>query len=222
MQQAYFVTGTDTGIGKTRSSIVLMHYFRQLGNSVVGMKPVASGCDRQQGILVNDDALLLQRYSSVSVDYATLNPYAFAPAVAPHLAAMQAAVEIDPDHIASAYVKLTAIADVVIVEGAGGWMVPMGKHILLADIVKRLDLPVIMVVGMRLGCLNHALLSFNAISLSGLECAGWIASCIDVDMPLLDENISTLKSLVDAPLLGVLPFQKQPDYVALAKHIAVK
>ncbi len=216
----YFVTGTDTGIGKTVITLGLMHVLQGQGRRVAGMKPVASGCERTAAGLRNGDALQLQRQTSVALDYERVNPYAFEPAIAPHIAAARAGVQISLDAIQSACLQLAGQVDCVVVEGVGGWAVPLNRHEMLPDLARLLDLPVILVVGMRLGCLNHALLSAAAIERAGLQLAGWVANCPGAPPECLDENISTLKSRISAPLLGVVPELAEPVPGQVAQYLA--
>jgi dethiobiotin synthetase len=175
---SYFVTGTDTGVGKTLVSCALLHAFAARGNKAIGFKPVAAGCDEDGQ---NDDAKRLRAASSVQAPYDRINPYCFSLAIAPHLAARQAGARIEFPHILAAYRELAGQADVVIVEGVGGFCVPLNDTQDSADLARQLDLPVILVVGMRLGCINHALLTMRAIADHQLECAGWVANVLDAD-----------------------------------------
>jgi dethiobiotin synthetase len=193
-----FITGTDTGVGKTLVAAGLLRGLVARGSRAVGMKPVAAGI--VAGAARNDDVTALIAAGNVEAPLADVNPYAFAPAIAPHLAAARASVAIDLDRIASAYERLCALADVVIVEGAGGAMVPLGARIDMLDVAARLDLPVVLVVGIRLGCLNHALLSALAINARGLRLAGWVANRIDPAMRDIDANVATLALRLPAPL----------------------
>lgn len=199
-----FVTGTDTGIGKTFVSCALLHALNRCGQVAVGMKPVASGCATTPDGLRNADALDLIAASSRKVDYGTVNPYAFGEAIAPHLAAADANVDVDLARIIAAHARLSALAPCVIVEGVGGWMAPLGATLMQADLVHALRMPVVLVVGMRLGCLNHALLTARAIEADGCTMIGWIANRIDADMLRSDDNIETLRQRIQAPLLGVV------------------
>lgn len=199
-----FVCGTDTGVGKTYISTLLIRSLSRSGLRVAGMKPLASGATIVNGELVNDDAMQLLQASNVQCDYATVNPYCFAPAVAPHLAAQEVATTIEIDYVEQKYRELAENADVVIVEGVGGWSVPINETQTMADIASRLGLPVILVVGIRLGCLNHALLTAQAIAQSGNQLAGWFANVIDPEMTMLDENIASLKTRLHAPCLGIV------------------
>lgn len=209
----YFVTGTDTGVGKTLVSCALLHALAARGLRVVGMKPVAAGCDDG----VHEDVRRLRAAGNVMAGLGQINPYNFVPPVAPHLAAHFAGVRISLDRILEAYDELNAQADVVIVEGAGGFRVPLNEAQDSADMVQRMGIPVVLVVGMRLGCLNHALLTVEAIAARGLVLAGWVANFAEAGMAMPQENIEALKSRIDAPLLGVVPFVAQPDVSAVAE-----
>jgi len=212
----YFVTGTDTGVGKTLISCALLHGFAAQGKRVSGMKPVAAGCDDNGH---NEDVLQLRNAGNVTAGYGQLNPYCFEPAIAPHLAAQRAGVIIRFSRIAVSFQELVGKADVVIVEGAGGLLVPLNEQQDSADLMLELGLPVILVVGMRLGCLNHTLLTVEAIAARGLTLAGWVANVLDADMPALQENIGTLRRCIAAPLLGVVPYMAQPDARAAALQL---
>jgi dethiobiotin synthetase len=203
-----FVTGTDTGVGKTLVSQVLLHALRSAHAAVAGFKPIASGCDRTPEGLRNADALALQAASSIPLPYDVVNPYAFAPPIAPHLAAEQAGVAIDLDVILQRIGSVAA--DRIVVEGVGGWQVPLNRTQSVADLAQRLGLPVVLVVGLRLGCLNHALLTAEAIRSCGLELAGWVANRIDPAFPCCDENIAALQERLAVPLLLRLPWFDTP------------
>ena len=205
MAQGYFVTGTDTGTGKTTVSCALLQAFAAQGKKVVGMKPVVAGSENGRW----HDVEQLIAASNISAAREHINPYAFDPPVSPHTAARQAGVEIDLTVIQRAYQALSRQADIVIVEGAGGFLVPLNAQQTGADLARALNLPVILVVGLRLGCLNHALLTVQAIRAAGLPLAGWVANCIDPQMQLLEENIATLEQRLDGPLLGVVPFDQE-------------
>jgi dethiobiotin synthetase len=199
----YFVTGTDTGVGKTFATCVLLEAARQQGLRTLALKPVAAGCDEIDGALRNDDALQLQQHMTESLDYEQINPFALRAAVAPHIAAQLEGRRLLVSRIAG-LVRGSAMqpVDITLVEGAGGWYVPLNDKETLADLARELQLPVIMVVGMRLGCLNHAILTTRAIFRDGLRMAGWIANVIDPQMPELDANIATLKKPPVRPLSG--------------------
>lgn len=204
-----FITGTDTEIGKTFVSTVLINMLVEEGYRVIGMKPIASGAQKIDGILKNDDALSLINASNVDADYETVNPYVFEPAISPHLAAEQAGAEIECNKILNNFDLLKQKSDVVVVEGVGGWYAPLSNHTTVADLAAELNLPIILVVGLRLGCLNHALLTAQAIRQSGLPVAGWIANHVQKDFSSAEENIKTLKHfLTDFPFLGTVSHQK--------------
>ncbi len=200
-----FVTGTDTGVGKTVISLGLMQALQDRGLTVAAMKPVASGCERTADGLRNDDAVQLQRQASISLAYEQVNPYAFEPAIAPHLAADQAGRTIDIDNIYDIYEEVASNVDVVVVEGVGGWQVPLNNRETVADLAHGLGLDVCLVVGLRLGCINHALLTAHAINSHGCKLAGWVANTLPPVMDALDDNINTLKQKLSSPLLGVVP-----------------
>jgi len=211
-----FITGTDTDCGKTTISLGLMAAWQARGLRVLGMKPVATGCDPSPAGLRNRDALRLQAQGSSDAPYPLINPYAFAPPIAPQLAADRAGVAIAPGPIADAYRALAATADRVVVEGVGGWRVPLGPGLWLGDLARLLELPVILVVGLKLGCLNHALLSAESIRAQGHRLAGWIGNGIDPGLSARDENIATLAALIEAPCLGIVPWLHQPAAATLA------
>ena len=207
----FFVTGTDTGVGKTRVAVALIHALRAQGLRVAAMKPVAAGC--VPGELNEDVAALLQAVN-VAADVRDVNPYAFDEAVAPHIAAQQAGVEIELPVIAAAYARLAAAADVVVVEGAGGWRVPLNAREDMADLAQALGLPVVLVVGLRLGCLSHALLTAESIAHRHLPWAGWVGNTIDPAMAQAECNLAALRARMPAPCLGVQGFV--PDPVSFA------
>ncbi len=218
----FFVTGTDTGVGKTLASAAMLHAFAGLGYRVVGMKPVAAGADLVDGIRCNEDVLQLQAASNVEADPGWVNPYLLRTPVAPHIAADRQGVTIELPRIRDAYEHLAALADVVVVEGAGGFKVPLSATRDSADLAQYLALPIILVVGMRLGCLNHALLTAEAIAARGLLLAGWVANRLDPDMAAYEENLATLSSRLRCPLLAEFPYAKQPDAQAMATLMAPK
>ena len=217
--QGYFITGTDTDVGKTCATIALMRYFKRQGKTVLGMKPVASGCTLQADELKNADALLIQENASVKVDYQLINPYAYELPVSPHIAGVHNPVKLAI--IVERFNSLKALAEVIIVEGAGGWYVPLNAQDDISDLASALGLPVILVVGLRLGCINHAKLSYQAIQLSGIACVGWIAVCVDPDLLNRDENIQTITAALPVPLIGVLPYQDELDFELLADQLTL-
>ena len=202
MEHAFFVTGTDTGVGKTHVSAALLRGFNAHGKRALGMKPVASGCQWLDDAWRNDDALALLEAGAYPLDYALLNPYALPEAIAPHSAAALHGIRIEMAPIAAAYAQIAAQAEIVVVEGAGGWMVPLSDSLMEAAIPQQLGLPVLLVVGLRLGCINHGLLSARAIRADGCELRGWIANHVDAAMENMDDSVATLDRLLGAPLLG--------------------
>jgi dethiobiotin synthetase len=210
MTRGLFVTGTDTGVGKTRVAVALLRALAAAGHRAVGMKPVSAGIGPHES--VNIDVVALAAAGSVDAPLADRNPYAFAPAIAPHLAAAAAGVAIDLDVIANAFERLRVRAETVVVEGAGGALVPLGAHMDVLDIAARLDVPVLLVVGMRLGCLNHALLTAVAIRARGLRCAGWVANAVDPAMPMREENVATLAALLPSPLIATVAHDQAPGF----------
>jgi dethiobiotin synthetase len=206
-----FLTGTDTGCGKTHVATALIEALRRRGFQVAGFKPVAAGATICDGELQNDDALALWRAGNAGLAYGQVNPYCLAEPVSPHLAAATAGVHISPHSIAARLHDIGLRSDLVIVEGAGGWFVPLGPNLDIAGLARHLDLPVVLVVGLRLGCLNHAQLSERAILASGASLLGWIASQVDPRMARLGENLDTLRARLDSPCLGVLPHRAAAD-----------
>jgi len=208
MAQSYFVIGTDTNVGKTYVTSALIKHFVAQGLQTAGMKPVASGCElNDKNELINEDVTALISASNIYAELDLINPYRFAPAIAPHIAAEQAGVEIDLAVISRAYDRLKDLADVVIVEGAGGFCVPLNNAKTLADLALQLNIPMILVVGMRLGCINHALLTVEAIQARGLKLAGWVANEIVPNFAMFDENLSSLQQRIVAPCLSVVRWQ---------------
>lgn len=211
----YFITGTDTEVGKTVVTAQLLRAFSQAGFRAVGMKPVASGCEWLNGELSSEDAALHREAGNVDAPQAWANPYRFEPPISPHLAARQAGVSIDPAHLAECADRLEGMADVVLIEGAGGWLAPLTDTLSMEDLAKRLATPVILVVGMRLGCLNHAMLSARAIRQSGLPLAGWVANRIDPDMACYADNLAWLRHSLSAPCLAEIEYSPDARYRAL-------
>jgi len=205
-RKKFFIAGTDTDVGKTFVACALLEKFRQLGLETVAVKPVAAGCEATPQGLRNDDALHLQSAMTAQLPYDQVNPIAFEPAIAPHIAAMREGRRLSVSRLEGfCNGVLMRTADVALVEGAGGWRVPLNPRETLADLAKTLNIPVILVVGMRLGCINHALLTAEAIARDGLRLAGWVANRADPDMSCYKENVMTLTTLLDAPLLGEIP-----------------
>lgn len=218
MMNSVFVTGTDTDVGKTRISVALIELLQQQGLQVAGMKPIASGCEMTVEGLRNDDALQLHQQANLDLPYEVINSYAFESAIAPHIAAEQVGVEIDLAVIEQNFNRIQQQSDVVVVEGAGGWLVPLNKTQTMASLAKILNLPIILVVDIRLGCINHALLTVEAIKQSGLPLQGWVANQLKPNEQA-EEIISTLKQRILEPCLGIVPTlmpqQSAAEFIAL-------
>ncbi len=221
MRTSVFVTGTDTGVGKTLSSTSLLHALRAAGTSAIGMKPVASGCERSAGGWRNEDALALMAASEPRPDYADLNPYALPLPLAPEISAAREAVEVRLEVIQAAFLRLRGNADAVVVEGVGGWAAPLSPSLDQCELVRVLQLPVVMVVGMRLGCINHARLTARAIDADGARLVGWIASHVDPEMQCQDENFDILGARLAAPCWGRIPYSPNANAEALAAHLCI-
>jgi dethiobiotin synthetase len=219
MTRGYFITGTDTGVGKSVVGAALVHGLVAQGMRVAVMKPIASGADTTPEGLRNDDALLLARHANVSAPYEVINPYAFEPAIAPHLAALEAGVVIERERLIRAYASLAVGADVVVVEGAGGWRVPLSDQVSFKDLCLELELRCVLVVGLRLGCLNHAVLTAEALEHDGVPLEGWIGNAIDPTFARAEANFATLETLLRAPCLGHIPYAPAAEPAALAEHL---
>lgn len=212
-----YVTGTDTGAGKTVASAALLHALRARGQRAAGMKPVASGCALEAGQWRNDDALALIEASAIRLPYAVHNPFALPVPTAPQLAARDAGVTVSLPPILAAHAQLRQAADLVVVEGVGGWAAPLADGLDQADLVRALGVPVVLVVGLRLGCLSHARLTARAIALDDCAVAGWIGSAVDVGFERLDDYVALLREALPMPCLGVLP--RGTDAKALSSHV---
>lgn len=215
--RAWFVAGTDTEIGKTFVTSALLHVARAGGMSAVGMKPIAAGATECDGERINEDVAALRQASSFDPGLPLLNPYCLKSPIAPHIAAADEGVRIEPAQILRAFEQLRQRADCVLVEGVGGFRVPLDQDYDTADLAGELDLPVILVVGLRLGCINHALLTTEAIARRGLVLAGWVANQVDSAMLRRQENVEALRSRIAAPLLGLVPWQSSPDAAVAAR-----
>ncbi len=217
-----FVTGTDTDVGKTVVTAGLLKAFEKEGYTTLGLKPVSAGCEVTDDGLRNEDALLLQAASTEAVRYETVNPVAYEPAIAPHIAAMEKGKLLTASGL-EGYVRGAMLkpAKVKLIEGAGGWFTPLSYRETLADLVQKLQVPVILVVGMRLGCINHSLLTFTAIQKSGLKVSGWVANRVDPDMSHYKENFETLEQMMDAPCLGEVPYLEEKSAVSVSEHLDV-
>lgn len=218
-RRAFFVSGTDTGVGKTQIAAALLYAGREAGLSTAALKPVAAGCESTPEGLRNEDALLLQSLVSEPLTYEQINPVALAPAIAPHIAAMEAKRALSVERLSGYCRAVLGTAELTLVEGAGGWRVPLNRSETLADLARLLNLPVVLVVGMRLGCLNHALLTAEAILRDGLPLAGWVANTLEEDMPRLEENIASLTQRLPAPCLGVIPRLTSVNPEAVARYL---
>ncbi len=221
-QHYFFVTGTDTEIGKTRITSGLLEKAGKDDYLSLGIKPVASGSEMTKEGLRNEDALAHQSASTHQCDYEVINPFCFEPAIAPHIVAGNEQITLTVESINEALQPaLNEPADFILIEGAGGWHTPLNQHEYYSDWVKANQLPVILVVGVKLGAINHALLTQESIKNSGLELAGWVANCIDPKMPFLQENIEYLTQHLQAPCLGIVPFladgESSASYLSLPK-----
>ena len=220
MSPAYFIAGTDTDVGKTTIAAGLLYAARQAGLSTAAGKPVASGCEQTPHGLCNADALALLAECSLPLSYDEVNPVAFEPAIAPHIAAREAGVVLSVSSLLAPMQRVLAKqADFTLIEGAGGWRVPLSGQDSLSDVARGLDLPVILVVGVRLGCISHALLTAEAIAQDGLQLAGWVANIIDSKTSRLEENLATLAERLPAPCLGRVPKLKAVSAQAVAEHL---
>lgn len=222
MKKAFFITGTDTDVGKTTVAAALLYAAQQQQLSTLGMKPIASGCKNNEQGLRNSDALALIVQSSIKRPYPEINPYAFAPAIAPHLAAQEAGIRLTvSDLYQKTQVVLQQQADFTLIEGAGGWRVPISDKEYLSDLAIALQLPVILVVGVKLGCINHALLTAQAIIADGLELAGWVANVVDPNCLRLNENLASLTTKMPAPCLGQVPYLAQASTQTVASYLTL-
>lgn len=217
-KKAFFITGTDTNVGKTLVAASLLVAAKNKGLTTAALKPVAAGCEKTPEGLRNSDALILQSVITQKLSYEQINPIALESAIAPHLAAQQEKRSMSADRLAGFCRGVLNSADVTVVEGAGGWRVPINPRETMADLAKNLQLPVILIVGMRLGCLNHALLTCEAIARDGLPLVGWVANAIDAQMPMLQENIDSLSARLSAPCLAVIPFLAEASPTITAEY----
>lgn len=219
MRAAFFVTGTDTEIGKTLVSSALIYAMVQRGWNSVGMKPVAAGAELVDGVWCNEDVLALKAVSNVDAPDRLINPYLFKLAAAPHIAAREEQRQIELNLILQSFHALTTKAQALIVEGVGGFRVPLNDHDDSADMAQQMNLPVVLVVGMRLGCINQALLTAEAIAARGLVLAGWVANSAQHEMHYLQENLAALGERLNAPCLGEIPHLASPDAAQAASFL---
>ncbi|MEH6576453.1 MAG: dethiobiotin synthase [Amphritea sp.] len=221
-KKTVFVAGTDTDVGKTLVAAAILAAGNRQGLKTVAVKPIAAGCEQTEAGLRNADALLLQATASVKLAYEQVNPIALQPAIAPHIAAQQEGRRLDADRMAAlCRGVMMQPADLMVIEGAGGWRVPLNNRQTLADVPKMLRVPVVLVVGMKLGCISHTLLTVEAIVKDGLRLAGWVANQVDPEMSCYAENLDTLKNMLAAPLLGEIPHSADTSPEHIAQYIDI-
>ena len=220
MDNSFFITGTDTGIGKTFVTCILMHFINSQQRKAIGMKPIAAGIDRVNGQTANEDVLLLNNECSSELSLEEINTYSFTEPIAPHIAAKKNKIEIDFNKIKLHAENLKKQTDFLFIEGAGGYLVPLNEKKTIADLVDVLKIPIIVVVGIKLGCINHSLLTVEAILSRGQKIFGWVANIVDEDMLVADENISSLKQRIKQPLIGTIPFSPGNKFSNLKNYIS--
>ncbi|MES2217125.1 MAG: dethiobiotin synthase [Pseudomonadota bacterium] len=212
MSLKLFITGTDTGIGKTYISIGLLNAFQQLGYSTIGFKPIAAGAVKKNNILCNQDAIDLNTASSIKLDYHHTNPIVFEPFISPNIAATQAGVKLSLNELISkSQHTINYPCDILLTEGAGGWLQPLNESEALMDFVSYHQMKIILVVGIRLGCINHALLTYQSIKQTHLPIVGWLANCFEINELEPAGVINTLQQWLEVPYLGMVPHQKKPE-----------
>lgn len=217
----WFITGTDTNVGKTHISVGLLTALRQRGQHTVALKPIASGCEVTALGLRNSDACLLQQAATVSLSYPQVNPIAFQEPIAPHIAAQHNNYLLSvAQTVAACQPALNTVADYIVIEGAGGWLTPLNADEHMGQLAQQLGYPIVLVVGMRLGCINHALLTLASIRAAQLPLAGWVANSIDPHMAYPADSIATLQHHIPAPLWGIIPYQEKIDPQITAHHLA--
>jgi dethiobiotin synthetase len=220
VSERWFIAGTDTEVGKTVASSALLQAANAAGFRSVGYKPVASGCEMTADGLRNEDALALQKYSVLQLPYDSINPLAFAEPTSPHIVSAEEGRPITFEQLSAGLAALTAQSDWVLTEGAGGWFTPLSEQTTFADWARAEQLPVILVVGVKLGCINHAVLTAQAIQASGLRLAGWIANDIQPPGKRHNEYLAALKQRLPAPMLGEIPYLTQPEqFDQLAQYV---
>jgi dethiobiotin synthetase len=212
-----FIAGTDTGVGKTRAAVAVVRALVRRSVRVAVMKPVAAGASVTAAGPRNEDALALIDAANVAADYGLVNPYCLRAPISPHLAAAEEGVSIDPAQVAHAFASLARSAECVVVEGAGGWLAPISERETMADIARRLELPILLVVGLKLGCLSHAQLTVRAIQTDNMRLAGWVANQLDPRFERISENVSTLEALLRSPPLALMPHCAKPSDAGLSE-----
>ena len=222
MAKAYFIAGTDTGVGKTLITAALLRAAEKAGKTTLGLKPIAAGCEEIEGRWQNEDAVMLRQYATENIAYEMVNPIALKEPIAPHIAAAKEGRKLSVSRTLG-FVRgaMTTKADLTFIEGAGGWRVPLNRAETIADLVKEMNVPVILVVGIRLGCINHTLLTAEAIVRDGLKIAGWVANVIDESASVKEENIGTLRDLLRCPLLGEISHQTTIDVDAISNNLDI-
>lgn len=220
---SFFITGTDTDAGKTHVTSLLLKLLAQHKKRAIGFKPIASGCEMAFDQLVNADALMLMESATVSANYDIINPFAFAPAIAPHIAADNAGITLNVEKLSAAYHNIKQQgADYLLAEGAGGWALPINDDEYLYDWVKAEQIPVILVVGLKLGCINHAILTAAHMQSMGVKCIGWIANQLDPKMDEYQANLDSLKQRLSFPLLAISPYSEQTPKLQIYKTLLEK
>lgn len=215
-----FITGTDTASGKTLIAGALLNYLNHLGRKTLAFKPVSAGCQETPDGLRNQDAVELGAIASLKIPYSEVNPVVFKEPIAPHIAAAKIKTKITLTHLIDHYNQLKNYQpEHIIIEGAGGWRVPINNKQYISDFVKVANIPVILVVGMRLGCINHSLLTYEAMQKDGVKLAGWVANILDAKMLVVEENIACLKNVINGPLLGIVPYHKNMNFKKAGEYL---
>ena len=220
MKKQFFITGSDTNIGKTYVCCALLEYFSKKNIKAIGVKPISAGNENIQQEFINRDVYEIQKSSNVDVSFNDINFYNFSEPIAPHIAAKRENIAIDFDVIRRGLMRLSIRSDILLIEGAGGYQVPLDDKRTMADLVSYLDIPIIFVVGIRLGCLNHTILSVDSIASSKQKIFGWVANIVEKDMPYVDENIEYLKKKINAPCLGILPYNEMLNKKSITNYFS--
>ena len=219
MNNSFFITGTDTHIGKTEITCALIEYFKKKGHLAIGMKPVAAGTELFDNQVINGDVYKFLSINSVRKSVEIINPYSFDQAIAPHIASNSSSNKILFSKIHENFLLLQKECEYLFVEGAGGYKVPLTNNKSIPDLVSYLKIPIILVVGIRLGCINHTLLTVEAIKNNNHILSGWVANCIDSNMSEVDENIKYLVDNIEAPFMGKIPFQKEVNSIKMSDYL---